>query len=192
MGHEIKRPAVFLDRDGVLIEEKQYLCRVEDVEVLPGVYEGLKLLRDAGFALVIVTNQAGVARGYFSEEAVAAVHDHLKKIFAEQSIAFDGIYYCPCHPDGVIPEYTCSSPMRKPEPGMLLTAAGELDLALGKSFLVGDKVSDLEAAERAGAMPLLVQTGYGRDAAGQRPDVFCATDFLAAATEILKESDAIR
>lgn len=155
---DARRPAAFLDRDGTLIEEVNYLHRPEQVRVIPGVREALLRLRAEGVALVVVTNQSGVARGYFTEDDVHAVHRHLEALL---DLPFDGTYACFHHPRGEVARYAGVCACRKPSPGMLEQAARELGLDLTQSAMFGDKVSDLGAG-RALALPaFLVRTGHG-------------------------------
>jgi D-glycero-D-manno-heptose 1,7-bisphosphate phosphatase len=160
------RPAVFLDRDGTLIVERNYLNRLDLVELFPWSVDALRLLREAGFALVVVTNQAGVARGYFEEDFVLATHAHLDSLLAAGGAAVDGYYYCPHHPEGVVERYRVACRCRKPAPGMIEAAARELDLDPSRSFVVGDRWLDVALAENAGATGLLVRTGYGTETEG--------------------------
>lgn len=155
------RPAAFIDRDGVINAELDYVFRPADFHVLPGVADGLRMLAAHGFALVVVTNQAGIAKGKYDEAAYQRLTRHMREIFAVQDIAFDGIYHCPHHPQGTVPAYTCVCDCRKPAPGMLLRAARELGLDLGRSVLVGDKPSDTEAGRAAGLLhTVLVESGH--------------------------------
>jgi len=121
------RPAVFLDRDGTIIHEVGYLSRPEQVELLPGAIEGLQHLQQCGYALVIVSNQSGVARGYFPESAIHAVHRHLIEILEARGIHLAGMYYCPHHPEGTVQKYRKTCRCRKPEPGMVEQAVRDLD-----------------------------------------------------------------
>ena len=148
-----QRPAVFLDRDGTVIEEVEYLSDMRDLRPFPGVGESLQMLRNSGFAVVLVTNQSGVARGYFTEDFVQRVHARLEEML---SFKFDGIYYCPHGPDD-------GCDCRKPEPGMIRQAVEEIEIDLSSSYMVGDKSIDVEFAVRAGFPGLLVLTGYGVD-----------------------------
>ena len=157
------RRAVFLDRDGTLNVEKDYLYKIEDFEFLPGVFQALKRLREAGFALVVVTNQSGVARGYYTLEQVDILHRHMYQVLSSEGIFLDGIYCCPHHPDVGRPPFDIDCNCRKGKPGMLLQAARDLNLDLGQSYMIGDKRVDLKAGERAGCRSLLVLTGYGED-----------------------------
>jgi histidinol-phosphate phosphatase family protein len=153
--------AVFLDRDGTLVEEVPYLHEPERVVLLPGAAAALRALAGAGFALVVVTNQAGVARGYYDEAAVAATHLRLAELLAAEDVTLNGAWYCPHHPDGAVPAYARACPGRKPRPGMLHAAAAALGLDLTRSWLVGNHPDDAAAARAAGATPLFVTTGDG-------------------------------
>lgn len=156
------RKAVFLDRDGTLNEEVQYLHRPEDFAFIPGAAESVRRLREAGYLAIVVTNQSGVARGYFSEAAVLELHRHIQRELSAAGTAIDAFYFCPHHPDAVKAEYRRNCDCRKGKPGMLLQAAQDHNLDLGASWMVGDKLADVEAALRAGCRPILVRTGYGR------------------------------
>ena len=155
------RRAVFLDRDGTINIEKNYLHKIEDFEFIPGAPEAIKKLKDAGFLVIVVSNQSGVARGYFDEESVDQLHQHIQTELAFYGTSIDGFYFCPHHPDKGLGSYRAACNCRKGNPGMLLQAAREHDLDLQKSFMVGDKLADIEAGERAGCRSLLVLTGYG-------------------------------
>lgn len=155
------RPAIFLDRDGVVIEDAHYVGSPDRVRLLPGAAESIAALNRAGWPVVIVTNQAGVARGLFPAEAVGVVHTHLAALLASYRARVDAFYFCPHHPDGEVEAYRAACDCRKPRPGMLLRAAGELGLDLAASWMVGDRVSDLEAGAAAGTRTILVRTGYG-------------------------------
>ncbi len=203
------RPAVFLDRDGTLSEEIGYIHEADlpRYRLIPGVAPALRRLASAGYALVCVTNQSGVGRGYFGPETVEAVHARLRELLAREGAALDAIYYCPHHPDPAapadngslppgrvagrpVPELSVACECRKPRPGMALRAARELGLDLGSSWMVGDKKADLGMAEASGVKGVLVLTGYGREtlasleAKGGRPP-FVAEDLGRAADLIL-------
>lgn len=154
------RPAVFLDRDGTLNVEKEYLWRIEEFEFVPGVPEAVRRLNRAGFLVVVITNQSGVARGYFQMEDVHRLHRHIQNQLKEHAAHIDAFYICPHHPEYGDPPTVCLC--RKPSPGLLLDAACDLGIDLGASYMIGDKVADIEAGRQAGCRPLLVQTGYGR------------------------------
>ena len=160
------RPAVFLDRDGTLVEEVPYLHEPDRVVLVTGAGAALAALAAAGFALVLVTNQAGVARGYYDEAAVAAVHRRLAALLARDGVRLDGVFWCPHHPQGTVARYAVACRCRKPAPGMLETAAARLGLDLPGSYLIGNHGSDLAAAAAAGVTGLLVRSGRG---AGETP-----------------------
>jgi D-glycero-D-manno-heptose 1,7-bisphosphate phosphatase len=175
-------PAVFLDRDGTLNRDKGYVYIWEDWEWLPGAPEALARLKEAGFKLVVVTNQAGVAKGYYTEDAVRELHVRANLELAGRApAALDAFYYCPHHP-----AYSGPCSCRKPAPGLLERAAAEHNLDLARSFMVGDKLSDTAAGLAAGCRSFLVLTGYGRsEAAGAPPDLTVAEDLADAARLIL-------
>jgi D-glycero-D-manno-heptose 1,7-bisphosphate phosphatase len=173
-------PAIFLDRDGTLMEEVHYCRDPELVRILDGVPEALGRLRAAGYRLVIITNQSGIGRGYFSAADFAAVQERLFSLLGGPVI--DATYFCPDAPEA-------PSSRRKPEPGMVLEAARDLGLDLARSWFVGDKAVDIECGRRAGTRAILVRTGHGHseDPAGAE---FVAKDFASAANIILRTSDA--
>lgn len=147
--------AVFLDRDGTLIREGAYISRPEQVQLYPSAVQALKRLRSAGLFLILVTNQSGIARGYFRLNQLKAIHRKLVQLLKSKGIRLDGIYYCSHHPKD-----RCSC--RKPAPGMLKKAARDHHLDLKRSYVVGDRFSDILLARRVGAISLLVLTGAGR------------------------------
>jgi D-glycero-D-manno-heptose 1,7-bisphosphate phosphatase len=155
------RPGFFLDRDGVIIEEVHYLSDPAQVRLLPGAAEAIARLNVVGIPVVVATNQAGVAHGYFPEARVAEVHQRLDELLAARGALVNRYYYCPHHPAASIAQYRAECACRKPAAGMLLRAAAELDLDLPQSYLVGDRLSDIEAGIRAGCQVVLVLTGYG-------------------------------
>ena len=163
------RPAVFLDRDGVIIEDVHYLENTEQVRLTPGAGRAVARLNAAGLPVVVVTNQSGVARGYFPAERVGAVHRRLDQLLAEQGARVDRYYFCPHHPDGTVAAFRVACDCRKPRPGMVHQAARDLGIDLNSSYLIGDKVSDLEAGAAAGCRTLLVRTGHGRSLRGPLP-----------------------
>jgi D-glycero-D-manno-heptose 1,7-bisphosphate phosphatase len=157
------RPALFLDRDGVVIEEVGYLSDPEQIRLTPGAGHAIASVNQAGIPVVVITNQAGVARGYFSEEQVATVHARLDEMLARFGAKIERYYFCPHHPKHGIGPYAIECECRKPQPGMLLQAAQDLGLDLASSILVGDKACDIEAGQTAGCCTILVRTGYGRE-----------------------------
>ncbi len=148
--------AIFLDRDDTLIEDPGYINEPDQVKLLEGVPEALKELKRLGFKLVVVTNQSAVARGIVTEKVLADIHERLKELLAEKHAFLDEIYYCPYHPDGVVTKYRKESNYRKPNPGMLLEAADDMNIDLNESWCVGNKLSDVEAGVRAGCKTVLL------------------------------------
>lgn len=178
--------AVFLDRDGTLIEERNYLCRPEQVEVFPGAAAALKRVQDAGFRLVVVSNQSGVGRGYFTMEDVRKVNERVDALFGEHGVRFARYYIAPEAPD--VP-----SRGRKPSPQFLFDARDELGVDLGRSYMIGDKIIDLQCGRNAGVKQcLLVRTGYGRqvemDCAGELRGTVVVDGLPAAADWILRDT----
>ena len=163
------KPAVFLDRDGTVIEEGGYLNRLDRVSFFPWSVDAVRVLGDAGLRVVVVTNQAGVARGYFDEQFVRATHALIDERMRNGRARIDGYYYCPHHPDGRVASYRAECDCRKPKPGMILRAARELDIDVARSFVVGDRWLDVEMGRAAGATTVLVKTGYGLED-DDRPD----------------------
>lgn len=158
-----KRPAVFLDRDGTLIPDMEYLAKPEHVSLYLGTVEALKLLRKSGFYLFVVTNQSGVARGYFSEETVKAVHRKLQSMLKAKGARLDAFYYCPHYPTGKIKKFAIVCDCRKPKIGMIQQALRKYPVDLKHSYVVGDKISELQLARNAGtSQGILVRTGSGR------------------------------
>ncbi len=158
MGH---RPAVFIDRDGTLTEEVGYVNHPSRLRLLPRSTEAIRRLNAAGVAAVVVTNQAGIARGYFSEDVLRATHEALVARLKDGGAHLDGLYVCPHHPTEGQPPYRAACECRKPAAGLLTRAAAELDLDLAASAMVGDRASDLVPARTVGARAVLVLTGYG-------------------------------
>jgi D-glycero-D-manno-heptose 1,7-bisphosphate phosphatase len=155
-------PAAFLDRDGTVIEELGYLADPEKIQFIPGSIEALRRLRQAGYNLVLVTNQAGVARGLLTEEDVHRVNRRLEELLLEGGVRLDGVYYCPHHPDVGPPEYRRDCECRKPGPGMVSRAARELHLDLSRSVIFGDHVTDTGVARHfPGMQAVLLLTGHG-------------------------------
>ena len=155
-----RRRFVVLDRDGTIIVERHYLSDPGQVELIPGVAAGLRQLRELGLGLVMITNQSAISRGVFDEARLGLIHQRLRELLAAEGIYLDGIYSCP-H----APEEDC--PCRKPRPGLLESAAQELDFDPQACFVIGDKVCDIELGRRVGATTLLVRTGYGAQVAAE-------------------------
>jgi len=155
-----KKPAVFLDRDGVINKDNGYVAQVDDFEFIEGVIEACIELKKKGYLLVVITNQSGIARGLFSEEQFHTLTEWMDWSLADRGVDLDGIYYCPHHAEAGIGEFKIDCDCRKPKPGMLLNAVEDLNIDLEASILVGDKVSDLQAGIAAGVKTnYLVRTG---------------------------------
>lgn len=156
--------AVFLDRDGVITQEPpHYAHKVSQLAFIPKSADAIRLLNENGFLVIIVSNQAGIARGYYQEEDAALFNQAMSEKLAEEGARIDAIYYCPHHPEATVERYRVDCDCRKPKPGMLIRAGRELNIDLKQSFVVGDKLSDIEAGKRAGCKTILVRTGYGND-----------------------------
>ncbi|MBD3403293.1 HAD-IIIA family hydrolase [candidate division GN15 bacterium] len=159
-----RKPALFLDRDGTVMVEKEFLADPSQVELETGVAPALRRARQLGYKLVLVSNQSGVARGYFGIDKVEQVNARLIELLQAERVEVDGVHYCPYHTDGTVVEYTKSSPLRKPAPGMPEQASVELGIDLPRSVVVGDRASDLDLGRTIGGRSFLVRTGYGRQA----------------------------
>lgn len=151
--------AIFLDRDGTLVEARHYPSRPEQLVLSPGIGPELAVLQRAGFRLAVITNQSGIARGYLTEAELAAMHAHLRRELARLGVRLDAIYYCPHHPDGTVAPFNIACDCRKPAPGMLLRGAAELHVDLNRSWVVGDILDDIEAGASAGCRTVLVDLG---------------------------------
>jgi D-glycero-D-manno-heptose 1,7-bisphosphate phosphatase len=189
------RRAVFIDRDGTISEEVGYVNHVSRYRVFPFAAEAVRTLNEAGWLAALVTNQAGVARGYFAEELIGRVHQVLAAELERGGARLDAVYYCPHHPTVGEPPYRLDCDCRKPRPGLILRAAEELGLDLARCWMVGDRHSDVELARAAGVRSAFVLTGYGRGelehqghAWKHRPDLV-AENLLEAVRRIIKNSD---
>jgi D-glycero-D-manno-heptose 1,7-bisphosphate phosphatase len=155
------RPAIFIDRDGTLSHEVGYVNHVSRFRPFSYAVDAIRLVNQSPFAAVLVTNQAGVARGYFPESLIGEVHDSLRDALAAGGARLDGIYYCPHHPTAGEPPYRQDCECRKPRAGLLQRAAADLGLDLSRSYVVGDRLGDLQLAWTVGARGVLVKSGYG-------------------------------
>jgi D-glycero-D-manno-heptose 1,7-bisphosphate phosphatase len=177
---------VLLDRDGTLIEERNYITDAGQVQLIPGAARSLRRLKEMGLGLVVITNQSALGRGYLDEAGLSAIHEKLHALLREEKVRLDAIYYCPHKPDD-----DCSC--RKPRSGLVERAAKDLRFDPGESFVIGDKASDVEMGRNVGATTLLVRTGYGAQAAADgaaQPD-YVVSDLSAAAeviAQLLKKS----
>ena len=191
-----KITAVFLDRDGTINEEVGYLDSLDKLKIIPAAYEAIRLINLSGMKAIVVTNQSGVARGFFNEKLVRQTHEAIQAALLQKKASIDKFYYCPHHPTEGTGIYLQNCNCRKPLPGMLLQAAHDLDIELGSSYMVGDTYRDMEAAKKVGVKVILVKTGYGREVlqnvdpdaatAGNNPD-FVAEDILEAVKWIMKD-----
>jgi len=179
--------AVFLDRDGTINEEVGYLSRLEDLRIFPFSYEAIGLINRAGMRTVVITNQSGVARGFFDEKFLEIVHNRMNKLLGENNAYIDRFYYCPHHPNEGEGTYTRQCDCRKPKTGMFQKAAAELNIDLATSYMVGDNPKDIEAAHNAGVKGILVRTGYGKNIDVLEKAVYVASDILDAVKWILKD-----
>jgi len=162
-------PALFLDRDGVVVEEVDFLCRVDDIRIVPGAATVITEANRRRIPVVLITNQSGIARRYFGWREFHAVQAAILEVWAKNGARVDAVYACPFHPAGEEPYAHPNHPARKPNPGMVLRAAAALDLDLGRSWLVGDRIVDIQAARAAGlAGAMHVLTGYGKE---ERPKI---------------------
>ena len=160
-GGPLKKPAVFIDRDGTINAQMGYINHMSRFVLLPGSAEAIRLLNDHGYLVIIVSNQSGVARGYFPMELVNEVHAHMKALFARDNARVDGIFFCPHYPKGKLPEYSRVCECRKPKTGLIKMACGDFDIDMANSYVIGDRCTDIELARNAGLKGILVKTGYG-------------------------------
>ncbi len=173
--------ALFLDRDGVINRDHGYVSRVEDFEFIEGIFDTARAARDAGYLLIVVTNQAGIARGYYTESQFMQLSEWMRKRFAEQGATIAGVYFCPHHPEHGIGAYLRDCPCRKPNPGMLLRAAEDHDLDLGRSILVGDMNTDILAGQRAGVGINILFGSEEQKSPLDQPPTLCAPDHAVLA-----------
>jgi D-glycero-D-manno-heptose 1,7-bisphosphate phosphatase len=150
--------AVFLDRDDTIIEDSGYINNPQQVRLIPGAAGALVDLHKMGYKIIVVSNQSGIARGIVTEQAITQIHERLEQLLAEQNTSLDKIYYCPYHPDGVIPKFRKDSDWRKPKPGMLFTAAKEMNISLTDSWMVGNDYKDVAAGKTAGCRTILIKS----------------------------------
>jgi D-glycero-D-manno-heptose 1,7-bisphosphate phosphatase len=174
------KPAVFLDRDGVIVEEVNHLSRPEQLRLIAGVSQAIRRLNAHQLPVVIVTNQSAVARGLITETGLKIIHHRLVDLLAAAEARVDGIYYCPHHPEIGEPPYRAVCTCRKPEAGLFRAAATELGLDLNQSVMIGDTLRDLEAGRKAGCRyNVLVLTGHGHEEQGKLADISAKPDFVA-------------
>lgn len=176
--------AVFLDRDGTINVEKNYVHEKEDFEFIPGSIEAIGLLNSAGYKVFVITNQAGVARGYFHEKDVILLHKWMNSELKKHDAFIDEFLFCPHHETSGVGEYRCACGCRKPKPGMILDLIERYSIEPGSSYTIGDKESDLLAGKRAGTKTILVKTGYGSCESDGNAD-FIVEDLLHAVEQVV-------
>lgn len=157
----MKRPAVFIDRDGTINEQMGYINHLSRFILLPGTAEALRLLNRQLYLTIIVSNQSGVARGYFPIDLVEQIHDHMRSLLEKEGAHIDGIFFCPHYPKGNVPEYSMVCDCRKPGTGLIQEACKSFDIDMENSYLIGDRCMDMELAHRSNLKGILVATGYG-------------------------------
>lgn len=157
----MKKPAVFIDRDGTINEQMGYVNHVSRFRILPKVPQAIRMLNRHGFLVFVVSNQSGVARGYHPLDLVSTLHQLLVSRIRERKASIDGIFFCPHHPEGSVPEFSRDCDCRKPKTGLIEQACRSFEIDLRRSFIVGDMCTDIELAHRAGMTGILVKTGYG-------------------------------
>ena len=184
MTDSAQRRAAFMDRDDTINRDVDYLSSPDDLELMPGVPEALRLLERAGFLRIVITNQSAVARGMVSLERLEEIHAALHRMLEREGAGLDAIYYCPHHPEGSVQQYAVECDCRKPQPGLIHRAAQDWNIDTGRSIMVGDSLGDIEAGNRAGCTTFLVTNGRDADLTGipaeQRPD-YAVNDLLEAA-----------
>ncbi len=195
-----KNIAVFFDRDGTINEEAGYLDSLDKIKMIPGAFQAIRLINLSKMKAIVITNQAGVARGFFNEEFVRSVNERIQSDLNQNGAYIDKFYYCPHHPTEGKGAYLQTCSCRKPAPGMLLSAAEEFNINLTESYLVGDTFRDIQTAKKAGLKAILVKTGYGADlllnegpdeaSPESKPD-FVAENILEAVQWILKDRQNI-
>ena len=190
----MKARAVFLDRDGTINTEVGYLNHPDQLELIPRSALAIKLLNEAGFKTVVITNQAGIAKGFLQEDLLPEIHQRLSLLLDKEGARLDGFYYCPHHPEASLEQYRIDCQCRKPLPGMVLQAVRELDVDITRSYVIGDKSCDIALAHNVGAKAIMVLTGYGpvelnrhREAQLALPH-FTAADLYDAVQLILNDS----
>lgn len=197
---EVKRPAVFMDRDGTINEQMGHINHLSRFVLLPRIPEAIRLLNRAGFLAIIVSNQSGIAQGYAPLDLVHEVHRNLESSLRGNGAFLDGIFFCPHHPRGIVSGYAMECGCRKPKTGLIDQARKAFDIDMGRSYVVGDRCQDIQLAQRCGLEGILVKTGYGLGeveyvlpGVPEKP-VYIAEDLYGAACWILEreESSAAR
>lgn len=157
----MKKSAVFIDRDGTVNEQMGYINHLSRFVMLPGSVEAIRLLNQQGYLVIIVTNQSGIARGYYPIDLVEEIHDHMRELLKKDGAWVDGIFYCPHYAQGIVPEYSIECNCRKPGPGLIEQALESFEIDMEVSYVIGDRYSDIKLARRLNMQGILVTTGYG-------------------------------
>ena len=178
--------AVFFDRDGTLNEEVGYLSSIDRLKLYPGAGEAVRLVNEMEMKAIVVTNQSGIARGFFNEDFVVCLHEKMAELLEAEGARIDRFYFCPHHPEEGKGLYRMDCSCRKPKPGMLLQAAEDMNIDLSRSFMIGDMIKDVEAAVSAGAAGILVKTGYGGSVEAPAAAAYVAEDVLDAVQWIMR------
>ncbi len=184
-----KNRAVFLDRDGVINEDFGYVHKIEDFHIYDEVFPALKKLQDAGFKLIVITNQSGIGMGYYTEEDFKKVNKYMLKMLKERGINIDKVYYCPHHPEGTVPEYRIKCNCRKPGTEMIKRGVKDFNIDTTKSFLIGDKETDIEAGLKMGLKTALVKTGQGINYYKDTKAHYVAENILDAVENFILKED---
>jgi D-glycero-D-manno-heptose 1,7-bisphosphate phosphatase len=182
--------AVFIDRDGTINTEKEYVYKIKDFELIPGTLDALKLFTDHGIKIYIITNQAGIAKGYYTEKQFHKLTDHMLVLLEKEGIKIEKVLYCPHHPEGVVPEYTMNCLCRKPNTKLIEDVISYEKYQVNELALIGDKNSDIEAGNRMGIITYLVQTGYGKEHQVSTTATYIKSDILSAAQHLIGQTDA--
>jgi D-glycero-D-manno-heptose 1,7-bisphosphate phosphatase len=182
-----KKKAVFLDRDGTIIVHKPYLDSPDQLKLLPNTIEGIRLFKEHGYLVIVVTNQSGIARGFFDEERLMLIHKKLKSMLEDEHAGIDDIYYCPHYKEGIIERYKVDCNCRKPAPQMILNAARQHHIDLAQSVMIGDSQIDMQAGKNAGCTCVFIQNGYtdNKNIASPAGMDYIAKDLLEAARLLL-------
>lgn len=183
--------AVFLDKDGTLVDDVPYNVDVQRMSLVAGAGTALRALAGAGYRLIVISNQSGVARGYFAEDALQPVEDRLRTMLADEGVTLAGFYYCPHLPDGIVPAYARNCSCRKPQPGLIRAAAAAHGLDLTRSWVVGDILDDVEAGRRAGCTTVLIDNGNETEWAlsDERVPHYVVASIVEASAAITAASD---
>jgi len=185
----LKKKAVFLDRDGVINEDKGYVHKIKDFFIYPEVFPALRKLQESGFKLIVITNQSGIAVGYYTEEDFHNITKYMLNLLEKEDIKIEKVYYCPHHPEGIIPELKMKCNCRKPESGMIKQAIKEFDIDPSNSFLIGDKETDIMAGHKEGIKSILVKTGQGMKYVKDTKADFVAKNILDAVENFILKNN---